>query len=217
MALDRSAYDEKFETILHHAAIIFAQKGYHQASIRDIARATGVSLSGLYYYFESKEELLFLIQDHALGLLLRNLEDALSRETDPRECLRLLIRNHVGYFADNMPEMKVLSHEADSLTGDFSLRLTEQKRRVRKIADRILADLRPDSTLDPRVSVFSLFGMINWIYTWYRPSRDVPVDRLADEMTSLFLGGFLNAPSTDRPTLESPVSAPIAIAPVGPK
>ena len=52
--------------ILRTAAVIFAEKGYHQASIRDIARATRVSLSGLYYYFQSKEELLFLIEDHAL-------------------------------------------------------------------------------------------------------------------------------------------------------
>src|SRR5215210_4171661 len=78
MTDERSAYDEKLESILRTAASIFAEKGYHQASIRDIARATGVSLSGLYYYFDSKEELLFLIQDHAFGTLTGNLERMLE-------------------------------------------------------------------------------------------------------------------------------------------
>jgi hypothetical protein len=54
MTDERSAYDEKLESILRTAAAIFAEKGYHQASIRDIARATGVSLSGLYYYFNEQ-------------------------------------------------------------------------------------------------------------------------------------------------------------------
>jgi hypothetical protein len=56
---------------------------------------------------------------------------------------------------------------------------------------QILRDLSPAKDLDLRVSTFSLFGMMNWLYNWYRPGRDVPVDRLADEMSRLFLGGYL--------------------------
>src|SRR5688572_31850165 len=103
----RRTYDDKLARILRTAAAIFAEKGYHQASIRDIARATGVSLSGLYYYFNSKEELLFLIQDHAFGTLLANLEGLLEGEAQPLRRLRILMENHLRYFIANQAEMKV--------------------------------------------------------------------------------------------------------------
>ncbi len=187
----RTAYDEKLESILRTSAAIFAEKGYHQASIREIACATRVSLSGLYYYFRSKEELLFLIQDHAFGTLLQNLERMLEGVTDPHRKIRLLIENHLRYFVNNMAEMKVLSHESDSLSGDFHERVAAKKRRLSEIAAEILRELRPDEELDIRVSVFGLFGMMNWLYNWYRPDRDVPVERLAEDISRIFLGGYL--------------------------
>ncbi len=193
MTDERSAYDEKLESILRTAAGIFAEKGYHQASIRDIARATGVSLSGLYYYFNSKEELLFLIQDHAFGTLLNNLERLLSNETDPQRRLRILVENHLRYFTANTAEMKVLSHEGDSLTGDFRRRVNAKKKRLTELAMEILGELRPDGDVDLRVATFALFGMMNWLYNWHRPETDVPVDRLVEDMYRIFAEGFLPA------------------------
>ncbi|HET7276144.1 MAG TPA: TetR/AcrR family transcriptional regulator [Longimicrobiaceae bacterium] len=195
MTNDRTAYDEKLESILRAAADIFAEKGYHRASIRDIARETGVSLSGLYYYFQSKEELLFLIQDHAFGTLLADLDKLLAGVDDPRARIRLLVENHLRYFVGNMSEMKVLSHEADSLSGEFRDIVNEKKRRLTSIVMDILNELRPESELDLRVSTFALFGMMNWLYNWYRPERDVPVEKLAEDMGRLFLNGFLQTPS----------------------
>jgi AcrR family transcriptional regulator len=195
MVSERTAYDEKLESILRTSAAIFADKGYHQASIRDIARATNVSLSGLYYYFKSKEELLFLIQDHAFGTLIHEAEEMLIGVDDPVRKIRLLIENHLRFFIGNMAEMKVLSHEAGSLTGDFRRRVNAKKRRLSEIAMGILRELRPDGGLDLRVATFSLFGMMNWIYNWYRPESDVPVERLAADMSRLFLGGYLQSAS----------------------
>ncbi len=187
----QTAYDAKLESILRTAARIFAEKGYHQASIRDIARETGVSLSGLYYYFSSKEELLFLIQDHAFGTLEETMGRLLGGVTDPHRKLRLVIENHLRYFVNNMAEMKVLSHEAEALTGDFRRRVNAKKKRLGEIAMEILRELRPDGGVDLRVATFSLFGMMNWLYNWYRPERDVPVERLAEDLSRLFLGGYL--------------------------
>ena len=74
---DLSRYDKKLEHILRTAARIFAEKSYHSTSMRDILRATGVSLAGLYHYCKSKEELLFLIQDHCFGRVLERLDQHL--------------------------------------------------------------------------------------------------------------------------------------------
>ncbi|HEU4560996.1 MAG TPA: TetR/AcrR family transcriptional regulator [Longimicrobium sp.] len=191
MTDERTAYDEKLESILRTAAGIFAEKGYHQASIRDIARATGVSLSGLYYYFDSKEELLFLIQDHAFGTLIANLERNLEGVEEPHRRLRVLMENHLRYFIDAKAEMKVLSHESESLTGDYRKRVNAKKRRLSEIAADILGELRPGGGIDPRVATFSLFGMMNWLYNWHRPESDPPVEVLVDDMYQIFLNGYL--------------------------
>ncbi len=196
--VERSNYDEKLALILRTAAGVFAKKGYHQASIRDISRATGVSLSGLYYYFDSKEELLFLIQDQCFRTVLDNLDELIVDVSDPRRRLRLLVENHLRFFVGNMEEMKVLSHEADSLSGDYRQRVDDLKRRYSRLCADMVEALKPaGSTVDVRVATFALFGMMNWIYNWYRPGQDVPVEKLAEDMTRLFLEGHLGIGHTD--------------------
>ena len=108
MTAEKSPYDEKLGSILSAAAQIFSAKGYHNASIRDIARATEVSLSGLYYYFQSKEELLYLIQDHALGTLLDRVEESLEGVSCPETRLRILIEKHGQALARGEPALLVL-------------------------------------------------------------------------------------------------------------
>ncbi len=85
-------YDEKLEHVLRRATAVFAEKGYHRASIRDISRATGMSLAGLYYYFTSKQQLLFLIADHSHSGMLENALAAAAKARTPRDKLARLIR-----------------------------------------------------------------------------------------------------------------------------
>ncbi|HET9982077.1 MAG TPA: TetR/AcrR family transcriptional regulator [Longimicrobiales bacterium] len=189
---EQAPHDEKLTLILRTAAVIFAEKGYHQASIRDISRATGISLSGLYYYVPSKEEILFRIQEHAFRTVVENLERRLRGVADPEERLRLFIENHLRFFVANMKEMKVLSHEATALSGELRERVAAVKRCYTDVCSGILGALRPDAdAAELRVATFSLFGMMNWIYNWYHPGRDVPVDALAAEMTRIFMRGYL--------------------------
>ena len=188
---ESTTYDAKLARILQTAAASFADKGYHDTSIRDISRATGVSLSGLYYYFRSKEELLFLIMDHCFSTVLENARALLAGETDPERRLRMFIENHLRFFVSNMKEMKVLSHEARSLTGDYRRLVNNKKGQYTDLCIQILGELAPAQSLDARIGAYSLFGMMNWIYNWYKPERDVPVAELADHMSRLFLNGYL--------------------------
>lgn len=197
----RSAYDDKRARILRSAAEVFADRGYHRASIRDISRATGVSLSGLYYYVESKEELLFQIQDHCFSAVLENVERLLRGEKEPTRRLRIFVENHLRFFASNMREMKVLSHEADSLTGEYRDRVNRKKRRYTELCAAILRDLAPpERDADVRVATYALFGMMNWIYTWYHSDGDVPVEELAQDVSRLFLYGYMGRTTEALPT-----------------
>ncbi len=202
-------YDQKLEFILRHAARIFAEKSYHSTSMRDISRATGVSLAGLYHYCKSKEELLFLIQDNCFGRVIERLELRLADATEPAQRLRVFIDNHLAFFAANMAEMKVLSHEADSLAGDLHARVSGRKEKYTRLARKILSEVQQqpsarESPIDLTVATYALFGMMNWIYNWYNPRGKLAVADLVDNVTRLYLTGFLNG-SQDR-TLDWPSS-----------
>src|SRR5256714_1696031 len=190
-----SRYDQKLEFILRTSARIFAAKGYHSTSMRDIARATRVSLAGLYYYCKSKDELLFLIQDNCFGRVLERLQEHLTETDDPVARLRLVIENHLSFFAANMSEMKVLSHEAESLGGELYERVAGKKQQYTKLVRRILADVQAEQTatqkIDLTVATYALFGMMNWIYNWYDPRGKLSVNDLVDNFARLFLAGFL--------------------------
>ncbi|HEX6715964.1 MAG TPA: TetR/AcrR family transcriptional regulator [Pyrinomonadaceae bacterium] len=189
-----SRYDQKLEFILRTAARIFAEKSYHSTSMRDISRATNVSLAGLYHYCKSKEELLFLIQDNCFGRVLERLEERLEGVEDPVTKLGIFIENHLSFFAANMSEMKVLSHEAESLRGDLYTHVSTRKDKYTKLARKILGELQESQQnkqiIDLTVATYALFGMMNWIYNWYDPQGKLRVHDLARHLTQLFLGGF---------------------------
>ncbi|HEX8180406.1 MAG TPA: TetR/AcrR family transcriptional regulator [Pyrinomonadaceae bacterium] len=201
---DFTRYDQKLEFILRTAARIFAEKGYHSTTMRDISRATKVSLAGLYYYCKSKDELLFLIQDNCFGRVLERLEERLQETAEPVARLRLVIENHLSFFAANMAEMKVLSHEADSLAGEMYAHVAGKKQQYTRLVRRILADVQAEQKLarpklDLTVATYALFGMMNWIYNWYDPRGKLSVRDLVDNLTRLYLSGFLVGPGAAEP------------------
>ncbi len=155
-----------------------------------------MSLSGLYYYFTTKEELLFLIQERCFVTLLQRWEQAANSTPDIRAHIRAFAENHLSFFLHNMPEMKVMAHEDESLTGEFNDRILVLKRRYVKVIMDLIGELQTQEGgkgIDLRVATFALFGMMNWIYTWYQPKRDLPLPQLIDQMLRMYFFGLLKA------------------------
>ena len=190
-------YDERLEYLLAQAARIFAEAGYHSTSMRDLAAASGMSLAGMYYYVRSKEDLLGLIQERCFTSVLEGARNALLGHTDPQDRLEAFIRHHVTYFTGHMAEMKVLSHEANVLSGDPRRRVSQVKRRYVDLLESLLRDAVPEERpVDRSAAAYVLFGMMNWIYNWYDPAGEIDPERLAGLIARIFLGGFAEARST---------------------
>jgi AcrR family transcriptional regulator len=187
-------FDRRLGEILDHATEVFCVKGYEGASMRDLSRATGMSLAGLYYYFESKERLLFMIQQHTFTTILDKLKSRLDKVSDPEERIRIFIQNHLQYFASNRQGLKVLSHEDESLKNGLASEIASIKREYYRICLGLMEDLRRSRGLDfnTRTAVMSVFGMINWIYTWYNPRVDGNAEALADQMGNIVLNGIVH-------------------------
>jgi TetR/AcrR family transcriptional regulator, cholesterol catabolism regulator len=186
-------FDRRLAEILSHATDVFCKKGYEGASMRDLSRASGMSLAGLYYYFESKERLLFLIQKHTFSTIVQRLKSRLAGVTDPEQQVRIFILNHLEYFLANQAAMKVLSHEAEALKNGFASEVATIKREYYRICVGLLDELKRDRGLQfsTRIAVLSLFGMMNWIYTWHNSRVDADAGQLASEMSDIFLRGVM--------------------------
>jgi AcrR family transcriptional regulator len=180
------SHDAKLERLLTAAAGVFARKGYHATTMRDLAGASGMSLAGMYHYVTGKEEILHLIQRGCFERVLDGARRAVAGAPDADGKVRAFVRHHVAFFAAHMSEMKVLSHEADSLTGHRDAEIRALKRRY---VDLLAESLGAAGAADPRVATYALFGMMNWIYTWYRPGGRLPADRLAEAFGRIALHG----------------------------
>jgi len=177
------------------AAEVFADRGFDRASIRDLAKAAEMSLAGLYYYYRGKDEILFDIQFQSFQTLLEVHAEALAGVTDPIEKLNKVIGAHCAYFASHLPEMKVMSRESEQLEGEFGKEVGELRRRYVRLVKGILEEIAKEKGMRentrPEIAVFLLFGMMNWMYTWYDRDRDGEPHAIANQISSIFLNGIL--------------------------
>lgn len=195
-------FDRRFSEILDYATEIFAEKGYEGASMRDLSRVSGISLAGLYYYFDSKENLLYLIQKHTFTTIVGRLRERLEASGDPDERIRIFVHNHVDYAVARQKAMKVLSHEDDVLKDAHGAELAAIKREYYKICVGLVDELAKAENLprlgpksaarggiSTRTAVMGLFGMMNWLYTWYNPRVDSDAEVIARQISDIFLQG----------------------------
>jgi AcrR family transcriptional regulator len=195
-------FDRRFSEILDYAAEVFAEKGYEGASMRDLSRLSGMSLAGLYYYFDSKEKLLYHIQKHTFTTIVDRLRERLAASSNPEERIRIFVHNHVDYAVSNQTAMKVLSHEDDALKDGHGAELAAIKREYYRICIGLVDDLAKAEQLtrlgqntaaaggvSTRTAVMGLFGMMNWLYTWYKPRVDPGAEVIARQISDIFLQG----------------------------
>jgi AcrR family transcriptional regulator len=184
-------FGRRLAKILSHATDVFCEKGYEGASMRDLSRASGISLSGLYYYFDSKEKLLYLIQKDTFSTIVARLRERLDKVEEPEQRIRVFIQNHLEYFLNNQKAMKVLSHEDEALKNGYGAEIASIKREYYRICLSLMEDLKRAQGLQfsSRIAVLSLFGMMNWIYTWHNAKVDADASELSRQMADIFLNG----------------------------
>lgn len=186
----------KLARLLAESALLMAEQGFGQTSIRDVAGKTGFSLGGMYYYFENKEDLLFQIQEKTFSALLGIQEKAMAEGGDPRARLQRLVQNHLAYFTAHFPELKICTFELESLKGERYETIAELRRRyflcLAAVVGEILGVAPDRSATDEEVrrKALYVFGMLNWIFMWFDPNRETDISVLGEEMISLILHGL---------------------------
>lgn len=190
--LPGTRFERRLAEILDHATAVFYEKGYERATLRDLSRVSGISLAGLYYYFESKEKLLYLIQKYYFSTVMALLRERLKDVTDPEQRVRAFIMNHLEYFMANFKAYKVLSHGDDILTDAMGAEIVALKREYYRSCATLVEELKQTKHLkfNNRIAIMGLFGSINWLHTWYNPQVDGDAATVAREISNVFLQGI---------------------------
>lgn len=183
----------RYPTITQAALQVFARKGYHQASIREIARAAELSLAGLYHYVGSKNELLFLVIDQALDALHGKLDAALAEAVTPEARLLALIRTHLEFAFNHGPALKVINRDVEALEDSHRMAASQKRQNylLRGLETLRAMDNSGRSNEELLGATNLLLGMLNGIATrpFVGPGRDTQA--LTAEVGRLFLHGFL--------------------------
>ena len=187
------AIEHRYAGILEAARDVFGRRGFHQASIREIARAADLSLAGLYHYVRGKDELLFLVLDNALDTLLVALDQARRTARTPEMKLLALIQTHLDFGFHHAAELKIINRDYDLLPEPRRSEIAAKRGEYLQRGLAILRELDPNGRSgDELLSATNLLlGMLNGIATrpFLRSREDART--LAPKVGALFLYGFL--------------------------
>lgn len=160
------------EQVSRVACRIFRERGYHATSMRAISSALGWQPAALYYYYPSKEDLLFSIMENAVNTLTRYVRDHVDPGATAVDRLRQAITAHVTLIAGHLDELSVFLHEMKALEPRRREILQSKSARYEHIFRDILQEgLRTGELtgIDPRLARYLIMSACNWMYNWYRP------------------------------------------------
>lgn len=182
------------DEILEAAATIFSQKGFHAASMQDIAQAVNLQKASLYHHVTSKQEILVDLLDRALDLLIEHLEKVTSQPLPPDEKLRLAIGAYLQALLEHRDLAAVLLLEHRSLEPAYRARHIPRRDRFEGLWRDLLQEGQQVDLFacpEPTIAVRALLGGMNWTITWYRPEGSLSIHEIAMQFADLFLAGLL--------------------------
>ena len=194
----RLRHEDRREAILEAATEAFYRHGYGSAALRDIARQAGITQATVYYHFKNKEEILLTIITEFSDQLFQALLSALARDSDAVGRLRNAIERHILFTKSHRREVKIILEDMKFLGEALNARVKEKERAIFSLYRTHLQELQRtglirDGDLIP--TTFSLFGVINSLYHWYRPEKPLTIERIAGELADLLLNGLLRRPA----------------------
>lgn len=190
------------QAILDASVDLFQAKGYTNTSMDEIAEAVGLTKGGLYHYVEKKGDLLKDIHDQILNAFLGRVEEAMKKEESPEKKLERWVEAHATVMHDYLGHLKVFFTEIDNYTEEMLNATVQKREQVRNMLMALLESgisegkIRKD--INPKIMGFLIFGMINWLYVWYRPNGPLGFDEILFNMKKIVTCGLWTDSAVDK-------------------
>jgi AcrR family transcriptional regulator len=174
------------------SARLFNKKGFLETSMNDIAAKAKMSKGGIYHYFSSKDEILCFILSNYMDLILKDLDQELSHIETSASKIKFIISRHIDLYTKNLPEAKTLLKEANCLPKNKFEIIAEKQRKYFQIVSNLLWESLEKPVQKEKITAltFLLFGMCNWIYSWYHPGGSITPNELSDLIYDIFMKGM---------------------------
>ena len=185
------------QAILDAAAQVFSQKGFHAASMQDIAEAVNLQKGSLYHHVSSKQEILALLLDQALDMLIEHMETVIAQPLPADAKLRLATAEYLTTILEHKELAAVLLLEHRSLDPDLAANHKFGRDRFEGLWRDLVRQGMEESVFtysDPTMAVLAIMGSLNWAITWYRPDGSLTPSQIADQFAELILSGLRTRP-----------------------
>lgn len=185
---------QKSNEIYSVVARLFAHKGYHSTSMREIARKLDMNQSSLYHYFKSKEDILFKLMNDAMDDAMATLEEICAADLSPEDKLKKVLGFYTRYYAGDQERLILLVNEKSSLGDAYRRKLIQKERRYVRLFKEIFEELAGHNKIKgipPSVATFAFLGMVHYTIKWYNKKGSVGLDELADIFVEMFCKGIL--------------------------
>ncbi|MFC1885024.1 TetR/AcrR family transcriptional regulator [Thermodesulfobacteriota bacterium] len=197
--MSKQKHLKKKKLMLEVIARLFASQGYHYTSMREIARALEMNQSSLYYYFKSKEDILFELMDDAVDEAMSTMEKISNEDLPAEEKLKKVLGFYISYYAGDQDRLNLLVNEMNSLKKEHRQQLVEKQRRYVLLLKSILETLGEQKVLKEipsSVAAFAFFGMVHYTIKWYHKEGKVKLDDLSRIFVEIFTDGLLKSPTS---------------------
>lgn len=188
------------ELLVQEATDLFYEHGYVKTPIRKITENLHVENTIIYYYFKNKDELLFSIIEGIIDDMLRGLENVIGCFSDPLERVQQMIFFQITLLGDRKKEVKIFVEDTDKLTEEMQKKIKEKERKVYDLyAEQfaLLIQEKKIKEIELPVINFTLFGMINWVYRWFKEEGPLPLEAVALRTIEILFSGLMPV-SSDR-------------------
>jgi AcrR family transcriptional regulator len=182
------------DDILQAATETFHEKGYQRATLDEIGSQVGLTKGTVYHYFASKREILAAICDLATSSGEAAIEQGLQSGGDPADRLRDALQRYTVALMQQQA-LSVLVRHVDELPPEHQEKLRERNRAMEQAIVDVLQQGVDDGSLDVQdtwIAALTIFGSINWLYSWYKPDGRLPHDRVRDILVSHIMNGLLS-------------------------
>ncbi|MCB2227097.1 MAG: TetR/AcrR family transcriptional regulator [Desulfarculaceae bacterium] len=186
------------EKLALSALELFAERGFVGTSIREIAKATGLSISNIYHHFGDKEGLLLAILETASGRVIRTLREASQQPGTPRERFKRLIETHLELSGVFKKEAKVFFLNEEHLSPEGYRANLKYQREILDIYREHLVALQEAGEANfksPTIAAFNILGVLNWHLRWYRPEGRMNFEETSQEVVEFVLYGISGGPT----------------------
>nr|PZN39541.1 MAG: TetR/AcrR family transcriptional regulator [Bacillota bacterium] len=203
------------EQILAAATALFARKGYHATTVRDIAEEAGMLSGSLYAHIDTKQDLLVAVVERAAEAFTEAVVPIARSGLPPGEKIRAAMRAHVRVVAESREAATVFMHEWRALDEERRQAALALRDRYEALWDGMIregiasGEFRP---VDPKFARLLLLSAANWIYQWYNPDGPLGPDEVADRFTDLILNGLRPEPRAEgsEPGPQAPAQREVA-------